>query len=904
MANPMDPTISGAPGTTGSAAAAVDLASEFAAERDCLYTVCALTASPDGSPESMLKGVVETIPSGWARPGVACARIVYRERIVVSAGFTEREQRLSCPLRVQGEPVGAVEAHIQPGDGALSRPEDKQRLLAAVALHVQTWFVRRQVEAGLRESEQTLDAMFRAAPIGLAIAQDRFIQWANAAMCEMLGFAEGTLVGQDARVLYEDAEEYDRVGRELYGPDGKSGPGCTETRWRRRDGQMFDCFLRVKAVDDRADHRCFVVAAVDVSDRRRHEQAIREVQGQQKAILDNIPDVAWLKDRAGRFVAVNDPFLQACGHGQDNVLGQTDHDFWPADLATRYTEDDQEVMRTGKRMKVEEPFEDVRGVRTIIETIKTPVYDETGELLGTTGIARDITERRNVEEELRRLVTVIEQGAVEVFITDPEGIISYVNPAFERMTGYARDEVIGKSPRILRSGAHDPEFYEKLWATIAGGEVWRGRLVDRRKDGSLYEKNATISSVRDDLGRVASYVSVSADVSREVELARQLRQAQKMEAIGTLAGGIAHDFNNILGAIMGYAEMASEELPAGSKPIHQLNEVLRASGRARDLVKQILAFSRPEKGDHEPMDFIALLRDAWALLRASTPTTIEMRCHVSCASARIEGSPSQIHQMLVNLGANAVSAMRERGGVLTATVDVLELSDRKPGEWAGVKPGSYVKFTIEDTGCGMSAEQKERMFDPFFTTRKPGEGTGMGLPVVHGIVKAHRGGIHVESEVGRGTRIAVALPRVESSEENQAEASFVRAPGPGVRVLFVDDEAMLVQIARETLISLGHRPTVFGRGTEALAAFRQAPHEFDLVITDQTMPGVTGMQLARELRDVRPDIPVILCTGFSEAVTEENLAAAGIRRLLLKPVGRAQMEQAIQDVLDGQRPSP
>ena len=391
-------------------------------------------------------------------------------------------------------------------------------------------------------------------------------------------------------------------------------------------------------------------------------------------------------------------------------------------------------------------------------------------------------------------------------------------------------------------------------------------------------------------------VSVS-DLTDRRRLENQLRQTQKMEAIGTLAGGIAHDFNNILSAIIGYTEISMETLPRSHPVRLDLEQVLKASHRAKDLIRQILFFTRMRgEEDRTAVDLGPIMRETVKFLRASLPKTVEIRQEIEKTSGLAIADPTQVHQILINLCTNAAHAMRACGGVLTIALSSVELDTTEVGFFQGIRPGRYVKLTVSDTGHGMSQETIDQIFDPYFTTKPVGEGSGLGLAVVRGIVKRHQGAIGVMSEPGEGTSFEVLLPAA-------AVESRVKVPGPvpkgSERVLFVDDEPALSEMGKRMLEHLGYRVSATNDPVEALDLFRSDPDGFDLIVTDYTMPRMTGFDLTEEILRIRPDIPVILCTGYGESVTREKARNAGIRVFLVKPLTRQDLAEAVRHVLDG-----
>ncbi len=451
--------------------------------------------------------------------------------------------------------------------------------------------------------------------------------------------------------------------------------------------------------------------------------------------------------------------------------------------------------------------------------------------------------------------------------------------------------LVRQSTQNIRSG-EEPDFRVDL----------EHRII--RRTGEVRHILARTRGFRDAQGRMKRCYGANQDITErkvageeKAALVSQLLQAQKMEAIGTLTGGIAHDFNNILAAMMGFAEMAKRRTVKGSRQEQHLQRVLDAGLRGRDLVRQMLAFSRKTEQEKKLVQLSAVVKEAMKLLRASIPSTIRIRAKVGAESGFVLADPTQMQQVLMNLCANAEYAMREKGGVLA--VEVSDFVVPADGRADGMRPGPYVKLVVRDTGVGMPPEIVERVFDPFFTTKKPGEGTGLGLSIVHGIVEQHDGYITVESEPGKGSTFTFYLAQAER-EGQVKSAGEESVPTGHERVLFVDDEQVLTQMGREMLEELGYEVTVKNDGIEALALFRADPNRLDLVMTDQTMPGMTGIDLAREIMSLRPSIPVIITTGFSDLVDAAIANAAGVRALLMKPITRGELARTVRKALDGQ----
>jgi PAS domain S-box-containing protein len=636
-----------------------------------------------------------------------------------------------------------------------------------------------------------------------------------------------------------------------------------------------------------------------LDERKKAEQILRESEEQYRTIFETTGTATMIVEENGVISMVSSEFEKIFGYPRDEIEGTND---WEKFIV----EDDLEKMGEYHTLRRNNPDAaprnyEVRGI------------DKTGnhkDLLLTNSIIAgtkksvvsmlDITDRKRAENELALLATVIEQAAEGITITDKNGTVQYANPAYERISGYTREEMIGQSHRMLKGSSHDGGLPAEMMDTLARGDVWSGHMINEKKDGTTYKVEVSVSPIRNTTGAIMHYVAIERDVTHEAELETQLHQAQKMEAIGTLAGGIAHDFNNILAAIMGYAEMALYDVPEGTQGRRNLEQVLKAGYRGKDLVKQIITFSRRSEQERGPMRVSPIAKETLKLLRASLPTTIEIRQHIEARSGMVLADPTHIHQVLMNLCSNAAYAMREKGGILEIRLADVDISSDGAASHLELDPGPYVKLTVRDTGHGMDRATMERIFDPFFTTKKPGEGTGMGLAVAHGIVKSCVGAIVVDSEPGKGTVFEVFLPRIEGDFLPETDLAAPMATG-NERILFVDDEEDLVDMAQQMLERLGYSVVATTNSLEALEVFEAEPDQFALVITDQTMPHMTGADLAKELMRIRPDIPIILCTGFSEVINAEEAKTLGIREFIMKPFATREIAEITRHVLDGNR---
>ncbi len=630
------------------------------------------------------------------------------------------------------------------------------------------------------------------------------------------------------------------------------------------------------------------------ADRKKTEACLRESEKKYRSLLETTSEGFWLINSDLKTVEVNQSLCEMLGYRQEEMIGKTPFDFVDDDNRKTFIEQTSKISDTTHRTyKITLKKKNGQDLHTIFNA--TTLRDESDKVKGSFAFITNITQEKQAEEERNLLAIALEQADESVFITDRNGIIQYVNSAFEQVSGYRRKEAIGQNPRFLKSGKHDAWFYKQMWDTLVRGHTWKGRLVNRKKDASLYVSDATISPVLDKSGNITNFVSIKRDVTREVELEKQLLHAQKMESIGTLAGGIAHEFNNILSIIIPNAELAIDNVPDGSLAKECLNEIRSASLRAMEVVQQILGFARRSIAKLEPVRISPTIKDSLKLIRASIPTTISISQEISCEFDTVLADPTQISQVVMNLCSNAAHAMREHGGALKVTLKNVELEKQDAG--SELEPGYYAVLTVSDTGQGIPPEITGRIFDPYFTTKELGEGTGMGLSLVHGIVKSYNGIITVHSEPEKGTVFEILLPVIEGETEPKVEKPDTSPTGTE-RILFVDDEPSLVKVARSMLKRLGYEVETKINSVEALELFRSGPDRFDLVITDMSMPQMSGQRLAKEILNIRPDMPIILCTGFSEKISEKNVEELDIKAFVIKPFSTHNLARAVRKVLD------
>ncbi len=634
-------------------------------------------------------------------------------------------------------------------------------------------------------------------------------------------------------------------------------------------------------------------------------------------------------DRDFNFVRVNETYAAACGYKPAEMVGKNHFALYP------HSENEAifaRVRDTGEAFEVhDKPFEfpdqPERGVTYWDWTLKA-VKDPAGLVIGLVLSLYETTVRKKAEEallrardvlelrvkartkELRRSEAISRRQLIEIemyYDMAPIGLCTLdrqlrylrINKQLADFNGIPVSAHMGRTLRdVIPVGGEQREAIARQ-VLKSGVPVTNVELTIQTIGHPDVTRTSRSSwfPIKDIDGKVIGVGAMVEDITNQLRLEDQLRQSQKMEAIGTLAGGIAHDFNNILAGIIGFSEMVEEELPRNSPLVRYVKRVLQASFRGRDLVKQILAFSRRTEQVREPISLSPIIDETWKLLRASIPATIEMVLDIKAATDKVRASAAEVQQIVMNLATNAARSMSEKGGTLTISLSDIDFEPDSPVIDPEVEPGEYLQLVVQDTGIGMKPDIMKRIFEPFFTTGRVGEGTGMGLAVVYGIVKSLQGTVSVESKPGLGSTFRVFLPKVSTGIESQNQVPD-EIPRGTERVLFVDDEELLVELGRDILENLGYKVTALTDSSEALKLFLSDPDAFDIVITDQTMPKISGLHLAKQFLEVRDDIPVVLCTGHSDVISSGIANSAGIRLFLMKPLSKRELAKAIRSVLD------
>lgn len=648
-------------------------------------------------------------------------------------------------------------------------------------------------------------------------------------------------------------------------------------------------------------------------ERKKAEEALKKSEERYRSLVDNIDFGVTMIDSDHNIVMTN--------VSQARMFKKPVHEFIGKKCFREYEKRDNicphcpgvQAMSTGHTAHTE--TEGVRddGSRFSVSINAFPILNEEGHPTGFIEIVEDITERKKAEKTLReseeRYRRIFENSVVGIFQSTPEGRYISVNHALAKMLGYSSPaDLISSISDISEQYYVDPEDRHQYQQILQKDEIVENfEFRAKRKNGSQIWVSSSTRAYFDQYGKVVSYEGIVVDITdrKRVEeerlvLEAQLQQAHKMEAIGTLAGGIAHDFNNILGIILGNAELALDDISEGDRTHFNLEEIRAAGQRARAVVKQLLSFARKTELEQKPIKLIPVVKDSIKFLRSMIPTSIDIRQNILATDETVLADPTQIHQVMINLCTNASHAMQETGGILGIEIESVLFEKQSDAPHPDLSPGSYVKLTVSDTGQGIPPELMDRIFDPYFTTKEIGKGTGMGLSVVHGIVSNCGGTISVESEVEKGTTFYIYFPVIE--EESVIETETIEElPTGNERILFVDDDKSLIYACRYRLERLGYQVETKTNPVEALELFRSNPERFDLIITDMSMPQMTGDHFVEEILKIRPDTPTFLCTGFSEMIDEKKAKEIGATEYIEKPIDKRDLAIKIRSVLDGKR---
>ena len=639
----------------------------------------------------------------------------------------------------------------------------------------------------------------------------------------------------------------------------------------------------------------------DITARKRADEKIRASEAEFRAMFEMASiGMAQADPRTGLWLRVNQKMCEITGYTADELLHKHIAELTHPDDRQQDSELFRRVVRgEAPDYRLEKRYLRKDGTVAWVNVNMAVIRDAVGQPTRTMATIEDIGKRRKTEESVTRLATAVEQAAETIVITDIEGTILYANPAFEKTTGYTSEEALGKNPRILKSDKQDAAFYRRMWAVLGRGEVWNGHFINKRKDGTFYEEEASISPVRDVAGKIVNYVAAKRDVTHEVLLENQLRQAQKMEAVGRLAGGVAHDFNNLLMGIMGYVELCRDQIEPAHPIREWLDEITHIAQRSAQITQQLLAFARKQTVEPKVLDVNDAVAGMLKLLRRLLGEDIDLAWLPGADLHPVKIDPSQVDQILANLCLNARDAIEGAGKITMGTGNVIVDAEFCAGH-AEATAGAYVFLTVSDDGCGMEPETLAQIFEPFFTTKAMGngKGTGLGLATVYGIVKQNNGFICADSAPGKGTSFTIYLPQVAKETAETTVSCLAEIPkGHGENILLVEDENALRRICRLFLISLGYHVLEAETPGEALALVSRTPSEIQLLLTDVVMPGMDGRQLAQRISAAKPGIKVLFMSGYTADVIAERGVLEQKTAFLAKPFTRDDLARKVSDVL-------
>ncbi|WP_239028043.1 PAS domain S-box protein [Geomonas subterranea] len=779
---------------------------------------------------------------------------------------------------------------------------------------------RKQAEAALQSQKEFAESLVlnMTQPTFVLDHQHRVIMW-NRALATLTGIEPGEVLGSDhlGKIFYgidrpvladlvldgqvDDAGKYFSSYRESPLIEG----GIQAEGWYKDpDGTGHYITLNAAQIRDRQGR---VVGAIqnleDITERKHAEEAHEKTRRQLQLILDAAGEGINGVDMQGRITFVNPAAAQMVGWTQEELLGQHQHSLMhhTREDGSPFPEQDCPMSTAcyeGRPYQgSDELFWRKDGSSFYAEYNCRPLR-EGGELVGAVVVYKDVTERRLADEQLLKLSQAVMQSPVAIIITDTTGNIEFVNPRFTEIAGYTSEEVIGENPRILQSGKTSPELYQGMWDTITSGRIWSGELYNRHKNGTAFWQHATISPILNSAGNICHFMAFMESISERKKLEEQLRQAQKMEAIGQLAGGVAHDFNNILTVILGFGQLLQHSLPPNDPMLDHMEQILDAADRATHLTKSLLAFSRKQVMVMQQVELNELARRHAKFLVRIIGEDVTLRTSFSDENLLVMADSGQLEQVLMNLATNARDAM-PAGGELTIKTELTTLDKEFHRQYGYGMPGRYALITVADTGTGMDAETQQKIFEPFFTTKLPGRGTGLGMSIVYGIIKQHGGYITIFSQMGFGTTFSIYLPLItEKVQSGEKPVTFI-PEGGSETILVVEDDAAVGRLVESVLKRYGYQVIRASSGDEALQLFESRRQEISLALLDVIMPKMNGKQLCEELRRHSPQLKVLFLSGYTADVIQDKgiFLEEGVD-ILRKPARPIELANKVREMLD------
>ncbi len=759
----------------------------------------------------------------------------------------------------------------------------------------------RHAATASRRQESRLRRIFEAVPEAMLLYSPENGQMidSNPAVCDLFGYSPEEIHHLNTGVLfsgdppYSLAEGQSRLTAALNGQ-----PQVCEWETRDASGNKFPVELHIQAIVFPGENPLLLMVIRKIAKQKHAEGRLSRFIN----IIGQIGEGVATADLNGVITYANQAWADMHGCALQTIIGK------PLSMFHSESQNENEVIPFNKKVLRNGYHRGEVGHRradgSLFSTYMTSTLqkDDNGRAIGFIGVATDLSEQKKVEGALReseiKFRHLFNLSPQPISVTDLNGTVLDVNQKFCEKMQYSRHDIIGKNILDLGFPVDDRQRYMDL--LIEKGEIAGFEITCKTKNHQSIQVQlyAKLIQIRDNFYTL----NVFHDITTQRQLESQLIQSQKMEAIGTLAGGIAHDFNNILSAILGYIELAKIYTEPDGKVFQYLEEVFKAGTRAKDLVRQILSISRQAEQKRKPLDMGMIIRDAMGMLKVTLPSSIKIYEEIRENTGLVEADPVQMHQVIMNLVTNAGQSMKERGGILTVRLEEEIYADDGRKELA-LQPGKYVKLTVSDTGQGITPEDKKRIFDPYYTTKDQGVGTGLGLAVVQSIVKKHGGAVLLSSEPGQGADFHIYLPVMDMDETTRESETTPQEepllPVGNERILLVDDEDSILETGREMLEYLGYSVETCAKSSDAWDLFQSAPGRFDLVISDMTMPDMNGDELARKMITIRSDLLVILCTGYNPKIDETAAKSMGLKAFIFKPMTFQKLATTVRKVLDG-----
>ena len=919
-------------------------------EINCLYKIAQLLDQSivEGSDDDLLKEVVETIADSWQYPEMTSVRLELggeryetrdfvetkwrqREEIfagdkkaeglkgtdnvvlggVVSSKALSREAHVSSPRGVKliAERIGALEVfYTGEWDDAEGEPflREEYDLVHNIARELGHWVERRKYREELERSRAMLARTEEISHIGSwewDIEKDE-VKWSRE-LYEIFQLDSSLPPPSYAEhpTIYPK-EDMNKLHEAVEAAISNGTPYELELNGLRPDGSTRLCHVQGYAEKEEGKPVTKLYGSFqDITEQKAAQEALLKSEEKFRLLANNTVDCIWRLSLDGVFEYINPACEVLLGYSQEEILGTALSNYCSEENFALMT--DEIATALSHLEDFEKKFLATQMIKRDGSTVEVEItakilLGENGEPVAIQGVTRDVTEKRASEKEMARLMSAVEQSGEIFVITDTHGTMLYVNPAFQRVTGYSREEVIGKNPRILKSGKQDAGFYRELWSKISRGEPWRGRMVNKRRDGSFYTEEGVISPVRDEAGEIVNYVAVTRDITEELKVSAMLEQSQKLESVGRLAGGIAHDYNNMLSVILGYAEFAISSTDLNDQVRSDIEEIMNAAKRSSRITEQLLAFARKQTIAPEVLNLNETMESMLRMLHQLIGEDITIVWVPFGGIWPVKVDPSQIDQILANLCVNAKDSIDGVGKIIIETENV-EIDEQYGADCLVAIPGDYVKLSISDSGAGMTAEIKEMIFEPFFTTKEIHTGTGLGLATVYGIVKQNNGFINVYSEPGEGSTFKIYLPRyLGVTDEKREEEDEKAISGSGETILFVEDEPALRVMGETMLNGLGYNAIAAGSPNEAISFAKEHKGGIDLLITDIVMPEMNGNELACHLKGLLPSLKILFMSGYTaNVIVHHGVLDRGVN-FMQKPFSRTQLSRKVRKILDSQ----